>query len=436
MSELGLHASDPDVGAHEGSTDELGERSLKQGDVVAEKYLLVSYLARGGMAEVWLATHKELRTEVAVKFVHEHLNQNDENGLWALERFRFEAQVSARLATRTKHIVAVLDAGTHEGTPYLVMEYVPGSTLEADVEQNGPIDPDRMADLLDQVADALDAAHGLGIIHRDLKPSNFLIVDTSDEGGGMMVKVADFGVAKAMGTNLAVDKPRETQKGEVVGSPAFMSPEQLKGVGDLDPRSDIWSLGVVAYEMLTGQECFEGKTIMDTFASISMRKYRPPSTVRASLPRGIDAWLDKALAEDPASRYQSVSEMADAFRAVVHPRNPNRVPMLAGGLVALVAIAALLLLRLTASTAAARPVPSTSAQAPQPSAELAIAPPVQPVLSAVPSAAPTPVAPSPPTRSVVINPVASPHPTASAAVRSPPDSPPRVRKKVDPSEIQ
>jgi serine/threonine-protein kinase len=457
MSELELQGSEPSLPSE--STEH--SRSLKRGDLVAGKYALVSYLARGGMAEVWLATHKELKNEVAIKFVHEHLAQDTSGGPWALERFRFEAQISARMASHTRHTVAVLDAGTHQGAPYLVMEYVPGSTLEADVEQNGPITPERYAQVLDQVADALDAAHAMGIIHRDLKPSNFLLCDTTDQKG-LFVKVADFGVAKAVDSTLALDRPRETQRGEVIGSPAFMSPEQLRGVPDLDARSDIWSLGVVSYEMLTGEECFEGKTIMDTFASISMRRFRPPSTVKEGLPRGIDAWMDRALAQEPKDRFQTVTEMAEAFRLLLKPAvNPARGAAFAVlGLVA-VALVAFGVVRLTTGTTTATPASTTQAVALAPTqAPSGAAPP--PVPETVSTQAQTPVSVAPtatgraPSRTNTSNtpPRASATPTSASLPTSSPTSlptsvppptadpappPPRTKrppKGIDPSEIQ
>src|SRR5262249_40103556 len=157
---------------------------------------------------------------------------------YALERFRFEAQISARLASCTRHVVAAHDAGEFVGLPYLVMEYVPGRTLEAEIEEAGPIDPDRMATILDQAADALGAAHAIGIVHRDLKPSNLMLVKAPD--GGTVVKVADFGVAKALTRDLPLDRPRETAVGQLIGTPAFMSPEQIRGASELDARSDVF----------------------------------------------------------------------------------------------------------------------------------------------------------------------------------------------------
>ncbi len=210
------------------------------------------YLARGGMAEVWLGTHADLRTDVAIKFVDGRISSDRATGPYALERFRFEAQISARLGARTRHVVAVQDAGIHEGVPYLVMEYVPGRTLDEEVQTLGPMAPARFADVLDQAADALGVAHALGIVHRDIKASNLLLSNAED--GTLVVKVADFGVAKALDGSLALDRPRETQAGQLVGSPAFMSPEQLRGATCIDVRAATSGRsGVVAYEASPGR---------------------------------------------------------------------------------------------------------------------------------------------------------------------------------------
>jgi serine/threonine-protein kinase len=440
-----------------------GERppTRKPGEIIAEKYRLVRFLARGGMAEVWLGTHVDLKTEVAIKFADPHVTGDCETGPLALERFRFEAQLSARLAARTRHVVAVQDAGTHLGAPYLVMEYVPGRTLEAEVEAGGPLSPARFALVLDQVADALGAAHAMGVVHRDLKPSNLLLVE-GDEEGMLTVKVADFGVAKALSTELAVDRPRATQQGQLVGSPAFMSPEQLRGATEIDARSDVWSLGVVAYEMLTGQPCFEGATVIDVFAAISAARYRPASSVRPDLPRGIDAFLARALAFDPARRFASVEEMAGTFRALVERPARSRRPLVAAAALAAGVLAAVLVARgrpapsvnapsipptAVASTAPAvlAAPPSTSVASPAP----VDAPDLPPAQTVPPRRAARPVAPlkrppvPAPAETVAPITTAVPVATVARATTEPPKPPappveeaPRPLKRIDPSEIQ
>lgn len=437
------------------------------GDRIAGKYVLERFLAHGGMAEVWLATHESLKTEVAIKFVHEHLTRDPEVGACALERFRFEAQISAHLGARTRHVVAVRDAGTHEGAPYLVMEYVPGRTLEAEIEADGPISADRFANVLDQVADALDAAHALGIVHRDLKPSNLLL--SRDADGTLVAKVADFGVAKALRESQAFDSPRRTQAGEMIGSPAFMSPEQISALDTIDGRSDVWSLGVVAYEAMTGQPCFQGATLLDVFATVAATRYRPASSVRPDLPGGIDAWLGRALAPSPDDRFESVGAMARAFRALlVAPALPRRPPFAVAALVAALTLfggTALLVARVgvsprpalastKASVDAGAPSPtgerpgttvvapastaSTAAEIPSASTLAAVAAPRKrwiPRLSERPSAMSlaAPPAAAPPPAETVPSAAAPPPPPAPPRAATQPDLPP---KRIDPSEVQ
>jgi tRNA A-37 threonylcarbamoyl transferase component Bud32 len=449
-----LHPAD--IPTHAGTSVAGGTapaRPRRPGDVVAGKYVLTRYLARGGMAEVWLGTHESLKTDVAIKFVDVKLARDKAAGPYVLERFRFEAQLSARLGARTRQVVAVHDAGEHEGAPYLVMEYVPGRTLDAEVEANGPLSPARFAEVLDQIANALGAAHELGVIHRDLKPSNLLLVDEPD--GKLSVKLADFGVAKAFGTTLALDRPRETQEGEMVGSPAFMSPEQARGIGQIDARSDIWSLGVVAYETLTGKPCFDGLTLLDVFASITMARYEPPRTARPDLPDGIDAWMARALAIDPADRFESVEEMASEFRVLLGGRR-RAAQRRRRIVVAILVAAALMLLAVAIARVASGPKPPApvASSTTMPSAAAPVTPaPVSTgaVTSAPPHAPEPPVASTGTERSAVRPPVtAAPSVTLvmpPTAVAPPPPPPPppataapepprRPNKGINPSEIQ
>ena len=420
-----------------------GAPARRPGEIIAGKYALVRYLAKGGMAEVWLATHESLRTEVAVKFVDPQLARDSIDAPIALERFRFEAQISARLSARTRHVVAVHDAGMHEGAPYLVMEYVPGRTLEAELEAGGPMSPARFAVLLDQVADALGAAHALGIVHRDVKPSNLLLVDEPD--GGLTVKVADFGVAKALRAAPGMDRPRETTAGLIVGSPAFMSPEQLGGGGQVDERADLWSLGVVAYEALTGQNCFEGPSMMELFAAITTVRYRRASSVRPELPRGVDAWLARAISRRPEDRFGSAAEMNLAFRAALSISPRRRVRLAAAALLAATALLGVLVAgrwaaapraseALPSARIAAAPPPPASTRPPviEPAINVSDLPTVEPARPAAAARSGPARRPAPPETPAT---AAPPPPTAPPATPPPGDGP-RKSKGVDPSEIQ
>ncbi len=295
------------------------------GVLVAGRYRLTQLIGQGGMAQVWKAAHEELRVDVAIKFLEPRLASNPNTAPAVLGRFRFEAQVSAQLAARTQHVVAVHDAGSDRGIPYLAMQLVTGRDLEREVLAEGPLSAPLMADVVDQIADALEAAHALGIVHRDLKPSNVLLVPAEEKGRKWIVKVADFGVAKAVDPTKPFDLPNETTQGLLVGSPSFMSPEQAACENNIDARSDIWSLGVLVYECLTGKSCFERKSLPDTLVAIALRQYLPLRQVTPELGSRIDAWMDRCLALEPARRFQSARAAAEAFReALATSKRPRR----------------------------------------------------------------------------------------------------------------
>lgn len=296
----------------------------RTGAIIASRYRLLRQLGRGGMGEVWAAHHLTLNTEVAVKFLSTGVGGNAAK--IALERFRFEAQVSAHLGLKTSHVVAVHDAGRDAAGPYLVMEHVRGRTLRAELNRSGPFAIEDVATLLDQVCGALSVAHGSGIVHRDLKPSNLLLLDQPD--GSLYVKVADFGIAKALKSDLAVDRPEDTSDGWMLGSPAYMSPEQMGG-GGVDARSDMWALGVIIYECLTGRLPFPGRSVAELIINMSVGRFDAPSTVRAALPREVDAWFLRALGKRKEQRFARVEEMAQSFRAAILGRPMRRLPRLA-----------------------------------------------------------------------------------------------------------
>jgi eukaryotic-like serine/threonine-protein kinase len=318
-------------------------------EVIDGKYRLARPLGRGGMAEVWLAVHVHLKTEVALKFVSTALIKDAEQTAIILSRFQFEAQISARLSARTRHIVAVHDAGVHEGTPYLVMEYVPGRTLFGEIGLHGPMDPLRFADVLDDIADALTVAHGLGIVHRDLKPSNVMLIDEPD--GRIRSMVADFGIAKATRADLDLDRPKDTSVTVLLGSPNYMSPEQIRSPSGLSAQSDVWSVGVLAYEALTDGLPFIGATAGEIILAVSTEAFMLPSKIRPSLSKAVDRWFLQALAKDPAQRFASVAEMARSYRAALGqaaaPRGVDarhKIPRLAAGLASLATVLVLAVL--------------------------------------------------------------------------------------------
>ena len=269
---------------------------------LAERYVLESEIARGGMATVYRARDDVLARPVAVKVLHPHLADDEA----FLERFRFEALSAARLAH--PNIVSIYDTGAEqhpgedEARHYIVMEYCGGGSLADHLVNEGVVEPERAAVVGAAICEALAYAHRSGVIHRDIKPANVLV--TADGGG---LKVADFGIAKA-----AFGSGDVTTTGSILGTVTYLSPEQLKGE-EPDQRSDIYSLGVTLYELLAGRAPFEEETQM-AIAMKHLREEPPPlRSVRGGIPRGIESVVTKAMAKDPDLRYQSAQEMRNAL---------------------------------------------------------------------------------------------------------------------------
>ncbi|MFO0553761.1 MAG: protein kinase [Polyangiaceae bacterium] len=302
---------------------------------VAGRYVLQRELGRGAGGVVWLAFHEVLATQVAIKFLDAADAQDPMRAQHVTERFRFEAQVSARLAPRTKRIVAVHDAAAFRGVPYLVMEFVEGESLEAHVDR-APLAAVVIADMLDHVAEALTEAHELGIAHRDVKPGNILVASAGDKTS---YKLADFGVAKLLGEPAAgLTVPRRTAEHTLVGSPAYMSPEAASAAPATDGSADLWALAVTAYESLTQRLPFDGAGLPQVLVAILSGKFAPPSSVMSGLPSALDDVFRKAFSLDPSARYKTAREFAVAFRealeeplALVHESLQATRPMAARG---------------------------------------------------------------------------------------------------------
>ena len=269
--------------------------------VFSDRYEMVRHIARGGMAQVYLAKDLLLDRPVALKVLFPELSVDRA----FVERFRREAKAAANLSH--PNIVSIYDWGQGDSTYYIVMEYVDGPTLSSLLRARdgvaSPLDPERAANIAAAVAAALDFAHRRGVIHRDVKPGNVLIDDRGQ------VKVADFGIARAVGTSEDL-----TQTGSVMGTATYFSPEQAQGF-HVDPRSDVYSLGVVLYEMATGKPPFTG----DSPVSIAYKhvKEAPPSprSLNPAVPAALEAIILKALAKEPEARYQSAEDMrADLVR--------------------------------------------------------------------------------------------------------------------------
>ncbi len=262
------------------------------------RYELLRHIARGGMADVYLARDDLLGREVAVKVLSPEF-ANDPN---FVERFRREAQAAANL--NHPNIVGIYDWGQERGTYYIVMEYVSGRSMSDVLRSTGPLHPDRAAEIAADVAAALVTAHGAGLVHRDIKLGNILVSDTGD------VKVADFGIATALGGG---NESGLTQHGSVMGTATYFSPEQAQG-RTLDGRSDLYSLGVVLYEMLAGQPPFQAETSMAVAYKHVQEKPEPLISRGVQVVSSLQAITMKLLAKNPANRYPTADDLRRDLR--------------------------------------------------------------------------------------------------------------------------
>ena len=418
-------------------------------------------LGEGGMGSVWVAEHLALKTTVVVKFMSKELAANAD----AVERFSREAAAAAQV--KSPHVVHTLDHGvTSENVPYIVMELLDGHDLGAQLQLTPVLPPREVAGIISQAAKALARAHAVGIVHRDIKPDNIFLCDA--DGGDVFVKLLDFGIAKStqtLGTG--------TRTGSIIGTPSYMSPEQIIGA-KIDHRTDIWSLGAVAFEALTGKKPYDGDNV--GAIALSIHGVPPvPSAVNPELSRAIDAWYARACAVDVGNRYSSAKDLAQGLAEAVSgvasvPRmlslRPPRIATLADGpaifesgsrsatqlaasiagtaeeparspmkiaavvgvlamLVGLVATVGLLGRGTSANGAGVTTAPTTSV-APTPATAIAIPEPptaVLPPASSTPIATPTlsaakPKHPDPPKAPASATPAAHPAPQTSAKARA------------------
>ncbi|WP_437992976.1 protein kinase domain-containing protein [Sorangium sp. So ce145] len=279
---------------------------LGAGSVLIGKYRLERPLSRGGMGSVWVAHHLQLGTPVAVKFMDPAYASSP------AFRTRFEREARAAALLRTPHVVKVQDFGIHEGVPYLVMELLQGEDLNARLLRRGRLPLLEAHRILAQTGKALRSAHDAGLVHRDLKPANLFLarVDGEDED---MVKLLDFGIAKETTSKLVADA---STTGEVMGSPHYMSPEQLRAERDVDARSDLWALGVILFRMVTGYLPFPGDVLAQVMTRILVDPIPSATQLAPGLPPAIDAFFHRALARDRAHRFQTVRELVDEFARI------------------------------------------------------------------------------------------------------------------------
>jgi serine/threonine-protein kinase len=265
------------------------------------RYETIDRLGSGGMSNVYRATDLILERTVAVKVLAEHLSDDER----FVARFRREALAVAKLIH--PNIVQVYDTGVDEGRHYIVMEYVQGRSGAQILQKQGPLGAETTAEIGIQACSGLDYAHRRGIIHRDVKPGNLMVVGGPVGGGEMTIKLADFGIARA------IEQTRITQVGSVVGTAAYLAPEQVRGE-EATPATDVYALGVVLYQFLTGRLPYEGSSLAELAVRQQNERPLPPSTYNGDVPETLGAAVLRALEGDPNRRYASADELAGGLQ--------------------------------------------------------------------------------------------------------------------------
>ncbi len=279
---------------------------VREGDVLAGKYRVERVLGVGGMGAVVAAYHMQLETKVALKFLLPAMLVNEE----AVTRFAREARAAVKITN--EHVARVLDVGTLEsGAPYIVMEYLDGSDLAGWLRQRGPLPIEEAIDFVLQAGEALAEAHALGIVHRDLKPANLFCIRSAD--GRPTIKVLDFGISKVMSPSGSASNMGLTRTSALMGSPFYMSPEQMEATHSVDARTDLWALGVILHEILTGTVPFSGETVTEVAMKIGRREPPRLRAARPDAPGGLEAVILRCLEKDRDRRYRNVAELALAL---------------------------------------------------------------------------------------------------------------------------
>ena len=279
--------------------------SVKAGQFVNPHVRLVREFGRGGMGTVWIGHDERFDRDVAVKFISPTLREQHPD---LIRRFAREAKAAAQLSS--PHVVQIYDHGeTDEGVPYMVMELLKGEALSARLRRTGPQTPIQASLVISQVAKALNEAHRRGVVHRDIKPDNIFVLESDDDD--LFVKVLDFGIAKQ---STPLSGQGLTATGSLLGTPEYMSPEQIMTAKEVGPDADLWALAVVGYECLTGRRAYSGEAIGAVILAISSRKYAKPSTF--GLPTEFDVWFEQAFHESPERRFESAKMLARSFAAL------------------------------------------------------------------------------------------------------------------------
>jgi len=363
------------------------------------RYRVERLLGRGAMGIVYKAVDPMIDREVAIKTIRLTLSEEE----LALYEARFAQEVKTVGKLNHAHIVTIYDVGRTDQFAYMAMEYIEGHELKAYLKAGVPTDPATAVDLVAQVADGLAFAHAKDIIHRDVKPSNVMV---AVDDGRMVAKVMDFGIARAPSSTV------RTMTGMILGSPRYMSPEQVIG-RNVGPHSDVFSLGVVLYEMLAGEAPFDAEAVSSIMYQTVHVKEQPPSTKNPDIPPPLDLIVAKALAKDPAERYGSMREFLKALREAARTLPEPRVldvvttPGLATG-----AFPA------AAGAAAMISLPPTPAATPQ-AAPAATIPPAAPAATIPPVAPATTIPPAPPAPAATIPPPGAPAATIPPVAAAP-----------------
>ncbi len=275
------------------------------GALLADKYRVLNEVGRGGMSVVYKGMNENLDLEVAIKILQSQLVSDPTS----VKRFQQEAQAASLL--KHENIIKMYDFGIHDGRPYLVMDFLVGDSLSDIIRRDNQVECERAIRIFVQATDALAHAHRHGVIHRDLKSSNIMLVQEGEKSD--VAKVVDFGIAKLL-PNSGRQSQNLTQTGEIFGSPIYMSPEQCMG-HILDARSDIYSMGTMVYESLTGYPALMGKTIVETMEMQVRETPKPFSEIRPDLqlPKELETIIFRSLEKKPENRYQSMEEFRDAL---------------------------------------------------------------------------------------------------------------------------
>jgi serine/threonine-protein kinase len=273
---------------------------VAEGAVLGGKLRLEQPLANGGMGAVWVARHLVLDTRVAVKVM------DAQRAASAADRARFEREAKAAASVNSLHVVRVLDYGVEDDTPYIVMELLEGEDLGARLRRKGRMSLRAAREVLAPIGKALGRLHEAGLVHRDLKPSNIFLERKDDQE---LIKLLDFGLVKTLDDAA----PAVTTSGSMLGTPNYMSPEQVVHTKSVDHRTDLWSVGVILYEMLTGRLPFSHDNVGALLVAICTWPFPRPSTLVAGLGPEVDRFFDRALAREPSERFQSIAQLVEAF---------------------------------------------------------------------------------------------------------------------------